>query len=59
MTVNELEQSVAQIRESCDAIRTAVSRKIVGQSKVIDQMLVAVYAGLDAGGYNGNRNHSR
>ena len=42
MTVNELEQSVAQIRESCDAIRTAVSRKIVGQSKVIDQMLVAL-----------------
>ena len=42
MTVNELEQSVAQIRESCDAIRAAVSRKIVGQSKVIDQMLVAL-----------------
>ena len=42
MTVNDLEQSVAQIRESCDTIRTAMARKIVGQSKVIDQMLVAL-----------------
>ncbi len=39
---SEIQQTVEQIRDSCTAIRNAVARRIVGQTDVIDQMLVAL-----------------
>nr|MCS5583540.1 AAA family ATPase [Pseudomonadales bacterium] len=39
---SEIQQTVDQIRDSCTAIRNAVAQRIVGQTDVIDQMLVAL-----------------